>query len=119
MPESIAAVEPAESERRWRRAPLLAAAVTAAIAFLAGPLVAVGGLVVILLTPRWRWLPVAVVLVAGSVAAGYIVAAEWWYDYPPGPDWPSRFGWTAPLVWMAVTAVTVTAIMPDGVRRRG
>ena len=105
--------------RGWSRtSPVVAAALVALIAFLAGPGVALGALVVLLLRKRWPWLALVVVLVAGAVVAGAIIASEWRYDYPPGPDWPSRFGWTGPLVWLAVASVAVTAIMPDGIRRR-
>ncbi len=105
--------------RGWSRtSPVVAAALIALIAFLAGPGVAVGALIVIVLRTRWPWLALVVVLVAGSVVAGAIIASEWRYDYPPGPDWPSRFGWTGPLVWLAVASVAVTAIMPDGIRRK-
>lgn len=86
------------------------AGITVTFAFLAGPVPAVVGLIVAALGARMRWLAPAVVLVAGAVAAGAIIALEWRYDYPPGPDWPDRFGWTAPLVWSAVAAVAATAI---------
>ena len=103
----------------WSRTSVpLAASLIALVAVLAGPAVALGALVVLLLRRRWPWLAFAVVLVAGSMVAGMIIASEWRYDYPPGPDWPSRFGWTAPLVWLAVASVSVSAIMPAGVRRR-
>ncbi len=110
-------VDPARPER-WRSSPLLAAVLIALVAFFAGPTVAIGALAVLIANRRWPWAAPAVVLVAGGITAGWIVAAEWRYDYPPGPDWPSRFGWTAPLVWLAVAAVCVVAIMPGGVRRR-
>ena len=83
------------------------------IAFLAGPVPAVGAALVLLLAPTRPWIPVVVVLVAGSVVAGGIIALEWRYDYPPGPDWPSRFTWTAPLVWLCVAAVATAAVMPQ------
>ena len=103
----------------WPRTSVsLAVSLIALVAVLAGPAVSLGTLVVLLLRRRWPWLALVVVLVAGSVVAGMIIASEWRYDYPPGPDWPSRFGWTAPLVWLAVASVAVTAIMPAGVRRR-
>ncbi len=103
----------------WPRTSVsLAVSLIALVAVLAGPAVALGSLVVLLLRRRWPWLALAVVLVAGSIVAGMIIASEWRYDYPPGPDWPSRFGWTAPLVWLAVASVSVSAIMPAGVRRR-
>jgi arabinofuranan 3-O-arabinosyltransferase len=103
----------------WPRTSVsLAVSLIVVVAFLAGPAVALGALGVLLLRRRWPWLALAVVLVAGSIVAGMIIASEWRYDYPPGPDWPSRFGWTAPLVWLAVASVSVSAIMPGGVRRR-
>ncbi len=110
-------VDPGKADR-WRSSPLVAAGLVALVAFFAGPVVAVGALVVLVAQRRWPWAALAVVVVAGGIAAGWIVAAEWRYDYPPGPDWPSRFGWTAPLIWFAVAAVCVAAIMPGGVRRR-
>jgi arabinofuranan 3-O-arabinosyltransferase len=79
-------------------------------AFLAGPVPAVVALLVGSVGPRRRWLAPAIVLVAGAVVAGAIIALEWRYDYPPGPDWPDRFGWTAPLVWSGVAAVSAAAI---------
>jgi hypothetical protein len=97
---------------------VVAAALVAVLAFLANPIVAVAALVVVLLARRWRWFPAAVVLVAGGIVAGAITAMEYRYDFPPGPDWPSRFTWTAPLVWVAVAAVCSVAIMPDGIRRK-
>ena len=110
-------VDPGRPER-WRSRPVVAAGLIALVAFFAGPVVAIGALAVLVVNRRWPWAALAVVLVAGGITAGWIVAAEWHYDYPPGPDWPSRFGWTAPLVWLAVAAVCVVAIMPGGVRRR-
>jgi arabinofuranan 3-O-arabinosyltransferase len=112
--------DPVDPDRpaRWRTSALLAIALVALVAFFAGPVVALGALAVLLVQRRWPWAALVVVLLAGGVTAGWIVAAEWRYDYPPGPDWPSRFGWTAPLVWFAVAAVCVVAIMPGGVRRR-
>jgi hypothetical protein len=112
--------EPVDPDRpaRWRTSPLVAAGLVVLVAFFAGPVVALGALAVLVVQRRWPWAALAVVLVAGGITAGWIVAAEWRYDYPPGPDWPSRFGWTAPLVWFAVASVCVAAIMPGGVRRR-
>ncbi len=117
MPATIVdTTEPGTSG--WSRtSPILAAALVLGIAFLGGPVAAVGALVVLLARRRWPWLPLAIVLVAGSVVAGAVIASEWRYDYPPGPDWPSRFGWTGPLVWLAVAAVAVTAVMPAGITR--
>jgi len=86
------------------------AGVAVTFAVLAGPIPAVVGLVAAAVGARVRWLAPAVVLVAGAVAAGAIIALEWRFDYPPGPDWPDRFGWTAPLVWSAVAAVAATSV---------
>ncbi len=102
---------------RWRNSWTLAVVWIATIAFLAGPIPAIGAGVVLLLAPTRGWVPLAVVLVFGSIAAGAIMAFEWRYDFPPGPDWPSRFTWTAPLVWLCVAAVATVAIMPNGVKR--
>ena len=101
----------------WRSSWVLAVLWLATIGFLAGPIPALGAAAVLLLAPLRPWIPMAVVIVAGSIVAGSIIAFEWRYDYPPGPDWPSRFTWTAPLVWLCVAAVTTRAIMPDGVKR--
>jgi hypothetical protein len=116
--EGLRGERPATGPGWSRTSPVVAAVLIALIAFLAGPGVAVGALIVLVLRTRWPWLALVVVLVAGSVVAGAIIASEWRYDYPPGPDWPSRFGWTGPLVWLAVASVAVTAIMPDGIRRK-
>jgi hypothetical protein len=116
--ESLRGERPTTGPGWSRTSPVVAAVLIALIAFLAGPGVAVGALIVLVLRTRWPWLALVVVLVAGSVVAGAIIASEWRYDYPPGPDWPSRFGWTGPLVWLAVASVAVTAIMPDGIRRK-
>jgi arabinofuranan 3-O-arabinosyltransferase len=99
-----------------RRSPVLAILLVALIGFLAGPIVAVWAAVTLLVAPRVRWFAPATVLLAGSIVAGSIVALEWRHDYPLGPDWPDRFGWTSPLVWIAVATVVVSAIMPMGVR---
>ncbi len=83
------------------------------LAVLAGPLPALGAVAVALLAPRRPWIPLVVVVVLGSIVAGGIIALQWHYGYPPGPDWPSRFTWTAPLVWTCVAAVTTVAVIPD------
>jgi hypothetical protein len=87
------------------------------LAVLAGPLPALGAIAVALLAPRRPWIPLIVVVGLGSIVAGGIIALQWHYGYPPGPDWPSRFTWTAPLVWTCVAAVTTVAVMPDRSRR--
>lgn len=101
----------------WRASWQLAVAWVAVIAFLAGPVPALGAALVLLLAPARPWLPAAVVVVVGAVATGGIIAFEWRYDFPPGPDWPSRFTWTSPLVWLCVAVVASVAVMPDGVKR--
>ncbi len=101
-----------------RRSPLLAAALVAAVGFVAGPFVALYALTALVVIRRWHWFAPATVLVAGAIVAGSVVAFEWRYDYPPGPDWPSRFGWTSPLVWIAVSTIVVGAIMPHGIALR-
>jgi MFS family permease len=106
------------AERR-RRSPWLAAALVVLTGVLAGPAVAVWAMIVLVIAPRVRWFAAATVLATGAIVAGSIVALEWRHDYPAGPDWPDRFGWTSPLVWAAVATVVVVAIMPDGVRLPG
>jgi hypothetical protein len=109
-PTAVATVRSKVSRREsW----VLAVAWIALIAFLAGPVPAIGAAFVLLLAPTRPWIPIAVVVVAGAVVAAAIIALEWRYDYPPGPDWPSRFTWTAPLVWLCVAAVTTVAVMPE------
>ncbi len=123
LPASIQAADAAsvaassDPEPPWRRSWALAVIWLAGVAFLAGPIPALGAFLVLLLAPLRPWVPLVLVLVAGSVVAGAIIAIEWRYDYPPGPDWPSRFTWTAPLVWLCVAAVTTVAIMPTGPKR--
>jgi hypothetical protein len=41
-----------------------------------------------------------------------ISALEWRYDFLAAPDWPSRFGWASPIVWLAVVTVVVAALRP-------
>lgn len=82
-----------------------------AVAALAGPLVAVAVAAIVIAARRWRWLPAAVVIGAIGVTAAAVMAFEWRYDYPADPDWPSRFAWTAPLVWIAVATVVVGALL--------
>jgi arabinofuranan 3-O-arabinosyltransferase len=120
LPASLAASDPSSAGAagvRWRRSWLLAVGWIATVGFLAGPIPALGAALVIFLAPRRPWIPAAIVLLAGSAVAGGIIAFEWRFNFPPGPDWPSRFTWTAPLVWMCVAAVASVAIMPDGIER--
>jgi hypothetical protein len=115
--EPPAGVDTERPRTAWRGSWLLPVGWVAAIAFLAGPVPALAAALMILLAPARPWIPLAVVVVVGAVAAGAIIALEWRFDYPPGPDWPSRFTWTAPLVWLCVATVTTVAVMPDRVRR--
>jgi arabinofuranan 3-O-arabinosyltransferase len=98
--------------------PIVAVVLVGLFAFVAGPLVALGAAIVLLTRRRAPWLPIAVVVGLGGIVAGLVIVSQWHFHYPPGPDWPSRFGWTSSLVWMAVAAVAVAAIMPTGARRR-
>ncbi len=41
-----------------------------------------------------------------------VSALEWRYDFPAAPDWPSRFSWAAPIVWIAVATVVIEAFRP-------
>jgi hypothetical protein len=41
-----------------------------------------------------------------------IAAFEWRYDFPAAPDWPSRFTWASPIIWLAVVTVVVVALRP-------
>lgn len=96
----------------------LAGVLVVVIGFVGGLPAAVCALAITLLGARWRWLAPTVVVLTGSIVAGAVIASEWRYDFPPGPDWPDRFGWTSPLVWVAVSAVVVSAIIPRGVSPR-
>lgn len=116
---SIAEVDEDDGWAGWSRSsPIVALGLIGLVTFLAGPIVGAGALVALLTRRRLPWIPLLTVLVAGSVVAGLVIASEWRYDYPAGPDWPSRFGWTSPLVWMAVATVSMAALMPDGIRRK-
>jgi len=119
VPDADVGAAAAKARERRRQSPLLAGALVAVVYVVAGPVAALCGVVTLLIGPRWRWLAPAVVLLTGGVVAGSIIALEWRHNYPPGPDWPDRFGWTSPLVWIAVSTVVISAIMPRGVRRPG
>lgn len=109
----------AGARRRLRRdGPVMAVGLVAVVLVVAGPWVALASLVPLLSTRRWHWLPAALVVATGAVAAGAVVVLQLRFDYPIDPSWPSRFGWTSTLVWVAVTTATTVALMPDGVRRR-
>jgi arabinofuranan 3-O-arabinosyltransferase len=97
-----------------RRVPRWALAIClgAAVVVFAGPLVALVAAALAALSERWRWLPAVVVVAClGFVGVG-ISALEWRYDFPAAPDWPSRFSWAAPLVWIAIVTVVVAAFRP-------
>ncbi len=96
----------------------LAALLLATVAVIAGPVVALLTVAPVGLIRRWPWIPAAVIVTVGAIAAGGVVVLEWHHDYP-GFSWPSRFGWTAPLVWLAVCTAAVVAIMDPGRRRSG
>ncbi|MDX2379135.1 MAG: alpha-(1-_3)-arabinofuranosyltransferase family protein [Acidimicrobiia bacterium] len=100
---------------RRRRSTWLALLLVALLGLAAGPVVGVWSVIALIVAPRIRWFGAATVLLTGAIAAGSIVALEWRRDYSPGPDWPSRFGWTSPLVWIGVATVIVIAVMPLGV----
>jgi len=99
---------------RWRTAGIIGLA--AATAFLAGPLPAVAGLAVWAIGRDRRWVPA--VVVAGSLvgSGGVILLLEWRYDFAADPDWPSRFGWASPVVWIGVATAVFVAMLPE---RRG
>jgi arabinofuranan 3-O-arabinosyltransferase len=97
-----------------RRVPRSALAIClgAAVVMFAGPLVALVAGALAALSARWRWLSAVVVVTClGFVGVG-ISALEWRYDFPAAPDWPSRFAWAAPLVWIAIVTVVVAAFRP-------
>ncbi len=96
----------------------LAVVVGAALVVVAGPLVAAGSMLTAFVARRRPSLAVAVVLASGTIVAGSIVALEWRRDLPADPQWPSQFGWTAPLVWLVVGTVVCSGLLAASERRR-
>lgn len=94
----------------------LAAGLGLAIVVFAGPLVAVVAVAIAAATSRWRWLPALVVTSCLAVVGVGISALEWRYDFLAAPDWPSRFGWASPIIWVAVVTVVIAALRPAFVR---
>lgn len=91
------------------------------------PVIVVGGLAVVfffvgglpaalaaiglaLIGPRISWLPFALIVSVWTLVSVGIVAIEYRRDYTAGPDWPSRFGWAAPLTWIVIAAVVVPVV---------
>ncbi len=105
-----------ETDRAFagRRLPWLPLGIGLALCVLvfAGPLVALATAGLTALGRRWRWIPAAVVVTSLTLVGVGISAFEWRYDFPAAPDWPSRFSWAAPIVWIAVTMVVVQAFRP-------
>ena len=97
--------------RRVPRLVLGGVLAVAVIAF-AGPLVAIAAAAIAAASSRWRWLPVVVVSACFAIVGAGIAAFEWRYDFPAAPDWPSRFTWASPIVWLAVVTVVVAAFRP-------
>jgi hypothetical protein len=99
----------------WSRRSLVAGAALALVLLLVGGVAAaVAVAITLLVTTHWRWWPAVAVLGLGAIVGGAIVALEWRRDYAAGPDWPSQFGWTAPLVWVLIAVVVTTAVFPSG-----
>ena len=108
---------PPNRSRRWRTAGAIG--LVAATAFLAGPLPAVSGLVIWAVGRHRRWVP-AVLVVASVVGSGAVVLLlEWRYDFAADPDWPSRFSWASPVVWLGVTTAVFVAVLPERQRCEG
>ena len=97
-----------------RRLPRLALGIGLAFAVVvfAGPLVALAAAAIAAASLRWRWMPVVVVSICLGVVGLGIAALEGRYDFPAAPDWPSRFTWAAPIVWLAVATVVIAALLP-------
>jgi len=108
---------PPNRSRRWRAAGAIG--LVAATAFLAGPLPAGAGLVVWAVGRHRRWVP-AVLVVASVVGSGAaVLLLEWRYDFAADPDWPSRFSWASPVVWLGVTTAVFVAMLPERQRCEG
>jgi arabinofuranan 3-O-arabinosyltransferase len=105
--------EPRDADGR-RAIPRLALAIclSLTIVVFVGPLVAIVAFAIAAAATRWRWLPVVVVTTCLAVVGVGISALEWRYDFLAAPDWPSRFGWASPIVWLAVVTVVVAALRP-------
>ena len=82
--------------------------------FVGGPAAAVATLAVVLGRRRWPPLAPALVVLGGAVTALGTAAAQWHYDFPPAPGWPSEFAWTAPIVWAMIGAVVGAALPSIG-----
>ena len=95
----------------WPRA-LVGLGLAVAVVLFAGPWVALAVAVVLAARRRWSQVPLVVVVAALGITGAGVAALQWRYGYPADPDWPSRFSWTAPLVWTAVATVVATAVLP-------
>jgi arabinofuranan 3-O-arabinosyltransferase len=89
---------------------VLTASLGLAVVVFAGPLVAIVAASVAAATTRWRWLAAAVVTTCLATVGVGISALEWRYDFLAAPDWPSRFGWASPIIWLAVVTVVLAAL---------
>jgi arabinofuranan 3-O-arabinosyltransferase len=100
--------------REGRRIPRLALGVCLGLGLVifAGPFVALAAVALGALGARWRWLPPGVVATCFVFVGIGVAALEWRYDFPAAPDWPSRFSWAAPIVWLAVVTVVIEALRP-------
>lgn len=97
--------------RRVQRGVLGICLALAVVAF-AGPLVAIAAVALAALSVRWRWLPTVVVVTCLTIVGVGISALEWRYDFPAAADWPSRFSWAAPTVWLAIVTVVIATLRP-------
>jgi arabinofuranan 3-O-arabinosyltransferase len=92
-----------------RRLPRLALGIGLGVCLVlfAGPGVALVGAALAAVAGRWRRVPVALVMGCFIVVGLGVAAIEWRYDFPAAPDWPSRFSWAAPIIWLAVVTVVI------------
>lgn len=104
--------------RAGRRLPRLAFGICLGVCLVmfAGPFVALVGAALGALGRRSRWVPLAAVTTCFVVVGVGVAAIEWRYDFPAAPDWPSRFTWAAPIIWLAVVTVVIESFGP-AVRR--